>query len=60
MQPGHPDTAFEVRGITNPTLVVPAGATAHLNLVNMDCGNNMEHGVIITRVPPPYQRNLRM
>ncbi|WP_156885261.1 sulfocyanin-like copper-binding protein [Acidihalobacter ferrooxydans] len=60
VQPGHPDTTFEVHGITNPTLVVPAGATVHLNLVNMDYGNNMEHGVIITRVPPPYQRNLMM
>ena len=58
VQPGHPDTTFEVHGITNPTLVVPAGATVHLNLVNMDYGNNMEHGVIITAAPPPYPRYL--
>ncbi len=54
VQPGHDDQTFEVGGLTNPTLVVPAGATVHLNLVNMDWGRNMEHGVIITLAPPPY------
>jgi rusticyanin len=54
VQPGHDDQTFEVHGLTNPTLVVPAGAVVHMNLVNMDYGNNMEHGVIITPVPPPY------
>ena len=43
-----------VHGLTNPTLVVPLGAVVHLNLVNMDYGNTIEHGVILTRVPPPY------
>lgn len=54
VQPGHHDQTFEVHGLTNPILIVPAGAVVHFNLVNMDYGNNMEHGVIITSVPPPY------
>ena len=54
VQPGHPDGTFEVRGVTNPTLVVPAGATVHLNLVNMDYGHDMEHGVVMSAAPPPY------
>ncbi|TAL54524.1 hypothetical protein [Pandoraea sp.] len=36
VQPGHPDQTFEVAGLTNPTLVVPRGATARIDLVNMD------------------------
>lgn len=54
VQPDHKDQTFEVHGLVNPTLVVPLGATVHLNLVNMDYGNNMEHGVIVTPAPPPY------
>ncbi|HYW76012.1 MAG TPA: hypothetical protein VFA48_05240 [Gammaproteobacteria bacterium] len=54
VQPGHVDGTFEVHGITNPTLIVPLGAVVHLNLVNMDYGDNMEHGVIITPAGPPY------
>ena len=54
VQPGHPDQTFEVAGLTNPTLVVPRGATVRIDLVNMDYGRNMEHGLIITPVPPPY------
>lgn len=54
VQPGHDDGTFEVHGITNPTLSVPLGAVVHMNLVNMDYGNNMEHGVIITPAEPPY------
>lgn len=54
VQPGHDDGTFEVHGITNPTLSVPPGAVVHMNLVNMDYGDNMEHGVIITPAGPPY------
>lgn len=54
VQPGHDDQTFEVAGLTNPTLIVPHGATVHLNLVNMDYGDNMEHALIITPAPPPY------
>lgn len=54
VQPGHDDQTFEVHGLTNPTLVVPQGATVHLRLVNMDYGPTMAHGLILTPVPPPY------
>jgi rusticyanin len=54
VQPGHDDQTFEVHGLVNPTLTVPVGATVHLTLVNMDHGSNMEHGIIVTQVPPPY------
>lgn len=54
VQPGHDDQTFEVAGLTNPTLIVPLGATVHLTVVNMDYGDNMEHGLILTPAPPPY------
>ncbi len=54
VQPDHDDQTFEVHGLTNPTLVVPRGATVHLTLVNMDYGNNMEHSVVLTTAAPPY------
>lgn len=54
VQPGHEDQSFEVRGLTNPTLIVPVKAIIHLNLVNMDFGADMEHGLILTAEPPPY------
>lgn len=54
VQPGHADQTFEVAGLTNPTLVVPRGANVRIDLVNMDYGRNMEHGLIVTPVPPPY------
>ncbi len=54
VEPNFPDTSFEVHGLVKPTLVVPAKAVIHLNLVNMDYGSNMEHGVFITTTPPPY------
>ena len=59
MQPGHPDQTFEVAGLTNPTLVVSRGAVVRLSLVNMDYGDTMEHGLILTQVPPPYPYRLR-
>ena len=54
VQPGHDDQTFEVHGLTNPTLIVPQGAIVHFRLVNMDYGNDMEHGIILTPAPPPY------
>ncbi len=54
VQPGHEDQTFEVHGLVNPTLVVPLGAVVHFRLVNMDYGEDMEHGGIVTHVPPPY------
>ncbi|WP_156125886.1 hypothetical protein [Paraburkholderia kururiensis] len=54
VQPGHDDQTFEVGGLTNPTLIVPVKAVVHLNLVNMDFGAQMEHGLILAAAPPPY------
>lgn len=54
VQPGYPDTTFEVAGLVDPTIVIPAGSTVTLSLVNMDYGRNMDHGVEITAVGPPY------
>jgi len=54
VQPGFPDTTFEVAGLVDPAVIVPAGATITLLLVNMDFGSDMEHGVVITEVPLPY------
>ena len=54
VEPDHADQTFEVHDLTNPALEVPLGATVHLNLVNMDYGDTMEHGITLTSVPPPY------
>ncbi len=54
VQPGFPDTTFEVAGRVNPTIVVPAGSIITLTLFNMDYGYQMDHGVVIAPVPPPY------
>nr|ABG33690.1 rusticyanin-like protein [Acidiphilium symbioticum] len=45
VQPGYKDQTFELHGLTNPTIIVPRGATVQLNQLNMDYGNNMEHTV---------------
>lgn len=54
VQPGFPDTTFEVAGLVDPAIVVPAGASITLLFINMDYGPNMDHGVVITDAPPPY------
>lgn len=54
VQPGFPDTTFEIGGLVDPTIVVPAGAEVTLTLINMDYGPGMSHGIVITDVPPPY------
>ena len=54
VQPGFPDTTFEVAGLVDPTIIVPASSTVTLTLVNMDYGANMDHGVVITPLSPPY------
>jgi rusticyanin len=54
VQPGFPDTTFEVAGLVNPTIVVPSGSLITLTLVNMDYGTDMDHGVVITPIGPPY------
>ena len=54
VQPGFPDTTFEVGGLVDPTIEIPAGAQVTLLLINMDFGPNMDHGVVITDAAPPY------
>lgn len=54
VQPNFPDTTFEVAGLVDPTIVVPAGASVKLDFVNMDYGGGMNHGVVITSDAPPY------
>jgi len=54
VQPGKPDTTFEVAGLVDPTVKIARGATVTLRLVNMDYGSDMPHGLVITRTPPPY------
>ncbi len=58
VQPGKPDTTFEVAGLVDPTVKVPRGATVTLDLVNMDYGSDMPHGLVVTRLPPPYPYTL--
>jgi len=55
-QPGKPDTTFEVAGLVDPTIEVPRGAVIDLELVNMDYGPDMAHGVVVTQIAPPYGR----
>ncbi len=45
--------AFGVYGLVNPTIIIKAGATVKLLLVNKD--NDMYHAVMITKTPPPYK-----
>lgn len=52
VEPGRPDTRFEVHGKINPTLVVPANTRIRITIANMDGG--MAHGLDITRQSPPY------
>lgn len=54
VQPGKPDTTFEVAGLVDPTLEVPRGSVVQIDLVNMDFGPDMAHGVVVTRAAPPY------
>lgn len=53
VEPGKPDTTFEVHGQVDPTLVVPANTPIRMTLTNMDGG--MAHGLDVTRQAPPYK-----
>lgn len=53
VEPGKPDTTFEVHGQVDPTLVVPANTSIRVTLANMDGG--MAHGLDVTRQAPPYK-----
>jgi rusticyanin len=54
VESGFKDQTFELHGLANPTVVVPRGAAVRLNLLNMDCGRNMEHTLLLTDAAPPY------
>ncbi len=54
VQPSFPDTTFEVAGLVDPTIVVPEGARVTIDFINMDYGDQMDHGVELTSVAPPY------
>ncbi|MHB1513178.1 MAG: cupredoxin domain-containing protein [Acidiferrobacter sp.] len=57
--PRHPDMSFETGGLTNPTLCVSQGAQVTLEVMNMDYGPGMAHGLVITSAKPPYPARLR-
>jgi rusticyanin len=44
--PSMPAENFRVAGLTNPTIVVPAGAKVSIELVNAD--TDMAHGLVVT------------
>ena len=52
VEPGKPDTTFEVHGKVNPTIIVPAGAKLRFVLANAD--EEMPHGLDVTLSAPTY------
>jgi rusticyanin len=50
--PGGPDMTFRVAGLTNPALVVPAGAQVTVQFINGD--SDEAHGWLITSEQPPF------
>ena len=44
--PSMPNENFRIAGMTNPTVVVPAGATVTIELINAD--GDMAHGLVVT------------
>jgi rusticyanin len=50
--PGGPDMAFRVAGVTNPALVVPAGAQVTVQFINGD--SDEAHGWIVVNEQPPF------
>lgn len=49
---GKPNMTWEIDGLVNPTITVPAGARITVHLVNTDWG--YMHGFELTTTPPPY------
>lgn len=47
-----PNMTWDIDGLTNPTITVPAGAHITVQLVNADWG--YMHGFELTTTPPPY------
>ncbi len=44
--PSMPDENFRIAGMTNPTIVIPAGTRVSIQLINAD--TDMAHGLVIT------------
>jgi rusticyanin len=51
--PGEPDMTFTVAGLTNPTIIVPTGATVAVRFINND--TDEAHGWLITSHKPPFE-----
>ena len=49
---GVPNMTWEIDGLVNPTITIPAGAMVNVTLVNPDWG--YMHGFEVTTTPPPY------
>ena len=49
---GEPNMTWEIDGLVNPMIRVPAGANVQVVLVNTDWG--YMHGFELTTAPPPY------
>ena len=54
MQPPSYSTGdvFVIYGLINPTLVIPAGASVHFTVVNLD--DDMYHNLVVSTISPPY------
>jgi rusticyanin len=50
--PGGPDMTFRVAGLTNPTIIVPAGAQVTVRFINGD--TDEAHAWMITSEQPPF------
>jgi rusticyanin len=44
-----PDESYRIAGLVNPTLIIPAGATVAIHLINAD--PDTAHGLVITASP---------
>ena len=49
---GEPNMTWEIDGLVNPTVVLPAGSRVQVLLANTDWG--YMHGFEVTATPPPY------
>ena len=51
--PGGPDMTFRIGGLVNPTLVLPSGATVHVEFINAD--TDQAHGWEVVGSGPPFE-----
>ena len=55
--PGAPGKTFEIHGMVNPTIMLPAGIHLRFELGNND--GTMPHGLAVTPKTPPYPDNVK-